>query len=203
MTLKLTKSVENPEPSRRGMTLIELLISLAIIALMTTVALPLFSSYQKRNRLDSDTQLLSGLFNYERALNLSPDYSTRANPTKNFFEIRFTNAGGKWSAALYSAVSGSTNFIDRVDFAGGENLSFKINETNPTGGGDFAVDISGKPPTETASCFLISGQKTAQSCSNSLSITIALSTASSNPGNSKIVQIQNSSNGNLYAVSVL
>ncbi len=140
------------------MTLIELLVSLAIIGLLTAVALPVFSTYQRQNALNLGVKNLEQLFYYSRALNNNPSYSSRnyseeiANANKRYgIKIKPTGSGKK--AVLYPAenVGDDSRAIDTVVFDPRTTFEF----TDGTGRvitGDVIVYISADPPNEVVSC---------------------------------------------------
>lgn len=139
-----------------GMTLIELLVSLAIIILLTAVALPIFSSFQRRNTLNLDTRNLEQLFYYSRTLNNNPSYGSRdygATNADKRYGIKITPSKNK--ATLYPINNtgdvDTSKEIDNVKLDSRETLEFR----NNVGGkidGNLIVYISGDPPNETVSC---------------------------------------------------
>jgi len=141
------------------MTLIELLVSLAIIALLTAVALPIFSTFQRRNTLNLDAKNLEQLFNYSRTLNNNPSFGSRsfssdpANADKRY-GIKISNSSKK--AVLYPAdsVGDDSKAIDSVKFDSRETLEFisNVGDSWLPIAGDLTVYISGNPPNETVSC---------------------------------------------------
>jgi len=137
------------------MTLIELLISLSIIVLMTGVAFPLFSYYQKRSLVDTDIKNFVQLFNYARALQNNPEnFSRIADQNQGYnYVIKFKNRDNINRATLYSSANGvidETYSIDKVDFS--EDISIIDQDGNPFGGDGLTLTLSGTSPKEIISC---------------------------------------------------
>lgn len=132
------------------MTLIELLISLAIIGLMVGIAFPIFSYYQRRSKVDTDIRNFVSLFNYARALQNNPDNFSRTDPTRDYsYEIKFTNNGDTIKAELYSLADTGT-IIDKVDFSEDINVRFQDNSSN--NGDGLTMNFTGSPPREIITC---------------------------------------------------
>ena len=129
------------------MTLIELLVSLFIVAVMTVVAIPLFSSYQKRNTLDSDAQSIAQFFSYARAVNSNPDVMTRLNAAgESYFEINIKNANNGKIITLYPK-SDPSYVMDKFYLNSAEQLTINGSDLS-----DFTVSVRGKPPKESITC---------------------------------------------------
>lgn len=159
MSLSSQKGVESPERSRRGMTLIELLISLAIIGLMTGIAFPLFSYYQRRSQVDNDVRNFVQLFNYARALQNNPENISRiADQNQGYnYVIKFTNTNDIKRATLYSSANGvidETYPIDKVDFSEDISTTYRHGGSSPRtdDGSDLVIKFNGTPPKETVTC---------------------------------------------------
>lgn len=135
---------------KRGMTLIELLISLSIIAMMTGVAMPAFSYYQRRSTVDNDAQALVQMLNYARALQSNPDNFSRNGPNGEWsYEIRLTNVGSNRNVALYSAADPNT-IIDQLTLS--ENIQVGYQSVPADLGNGLKISFSGKPPKEVVTC---------------------------------------------------
>ncbi|MEI6144077.1 MAG: type II secretion system protein [Candidatus Berkelbacteria bacterium] len=144
----------------RGMTLIELLISLAIIGMMTGIAFPIFSYYQKRSTADSDIRNFVSLFNYARSLQNNPENVSRLDSNKKYnYEIKFTNSSNINRAELYLKTDDPAGpiIVDKIDFA--EDIM-----VNGTVGGDgLTITFGGTLPDENIICSPID-------CSTSIAI---------------------------------
>lgn len=159
MKLSSKKRAESPERSRRSMTLIELLISLAIIGLMTGIAFPLFSYYQKRSLVDTDIKNFVQLFNYARALQNNPEnFSRIADQNQGYnYVIKFTNINNINRATLYSSANGvidETYVIDKVDFSESIFITYQDIFTNRSGN-NLILSFSGTPPREVVTCSIL------------------------------------------------
>lgn len=174
---------------KKGMTLIELLISLFIVALMTGVAMPIFSSYQRRNTLDTDAHSMASIFAYARTLQNNPDVFSRfADPTTTGYTIKIST--GSRRVIIYPK-NDPNYIIDQFALARGENLTISANPTAPSAA-DLTISFSGKPPTETISCD-------PGNCSQSLTLTLSLA---NNSAISRTIFIQNTTANQYFSVTV-
>jgi len=141
---------------KRGMTLIELLISLSIIAMMTGVAIPAFSYYQRRSAVDNDAQALVQMFNYARALQNNPDNFSRNGMDDAWkYELRLTNYGSNRQMILYSTADLDSNnqptvIIDQLTLSEDIQVGYQIG--SPNKGNGLTITFSGKPPAEIVTC---------------------------------------------------
>ncbi len=133
---------------RSGMTLIELLVSLAIIVLMVGITFPIFSYYQKRSTVESDINNFVSLFNYARALQNNPDSFSRSSSDNYSFIIKLTNNSSTHRAELFSSAD-PTTVIDTANFS--ENIAVNT-DTNKSDG--LTLSFSGKSPNEIISCSI-------------------------------------------------
>lgn len=179
------------------MTLIELLVSLFIVGLLTAVAMPLFSSYQRKNTLVSDAESLSQLFSYSRALLQNPEISARVSAKKGYV----IKLSAKNNTAEIIEAGNQNNQIDKIIFDSREKLSF--NSDGVATSDEIEVTISGKPPKEIMECRQIKpdGSSNVISCASKLLINI---TATGVAGASKKIIVQNSNNvtGELFSISM-
>ena len=169
---------------KRGMTLIELLISLFIIALMTGVAMPLFSVYQRRNILDNDVQSVAQMFAYARALQNNPDIFTRLNASGlNNLVVKISTVSGTKRIEVYPNNDNNdpSYIIDHHDLDSSESLSISTNNGDFTTADDFTISFSGKPPAEVMTCAPME-------CNQSLALRLYLTSDSTVD---RTVQIQN------------
>lgn len=143
-----------------GMTLVELLVSLGIIGLLTAVALPIFSTFQRRNILRLDAKNLEQIFYYSRTLNNNPSYSSRnlgagykdGAGNEKRYGIKITRGDNR--ATLYPIGADGNidtgNAVESWKFDSRETL--KITAGNTEVAGDLVIFISGDLPNETVSC---------------------------------------------------
>ncbi len=72
--------------NQSGFTLIEVLLSVAIIAMLVGVSLPIYETYARRNDLDLTVQgtaaMLRRAATYARAMNKDSIWSVKVEPTK-------------------------------------------------------------------------------------------------------------------------
>ena len=166
---------------KRGMTLIELLISLFIIALMTGVAMPLFSTYQRRNILDNDAQSVAQMFAYARALQNNPDIFTRLNTSGlNNLVVKISTVSGTKRIEVYPN-NDPSYIIDHHDLDSNESLRISTDNGDFTTVDNFTISFSGKPPAEVMTCALME-------CNQSLALRLYLTSDSTVD---RTVQIQN------------
>lgn len=162
------------------MTLIELLVSIGIIALLAAVSLPIFSSYQRQNKLNLDAKNLEQLFYYSRTLNNNPSYNSRNSGARNRDaqgnEKRYgvKIALGEKKATLHPINSAgdidSSKELDSLKFDSRATLELKA--AGVLISQDLTIYISGDPPNETVSCSLAGPVQ--PDCSQVVSIKITL-----------------------------
>jgi prepilin-type N-terminal cleavage/methylation domain-containing protein len=171
--------------SQQGMTLIELLISLSIIALMTAIAIPMFSSYQRRASLNSDADAVAQLIEYARSLNANPNYQ-RYSTERGAYTIKISNdPRGNPRVELYSEADPDI-VLDSVKIS-------DYHEISPT---VYSFNLSGKSPMERIWSCNGSGEF---NCPNPLDITLRVKR--SNLG--KIIRVNNSNNSQNFSVEVI
>lgn len=113
-----------------GMTMVELVIVIAIIALLVTLALPTFSDYVRKGRRAEAQQLLLNWANNQeiwRATN--PTYADSTTvlgvPTHDFFTFTITNVSAT-SYTLTATASGN-QCRDRATQSGASSSSLSCN----------------------------------------------------------------------------
>ena len=193
---------------KRGMTLIELLISLSIIAMMTGVAIPLFSSSQNRNSINSDAQAVAQMFSYAAALQNNPDSFSRNHPNPDPYLIdgRVTlkiltatpSISEKITTVMIYSTSSPGIIYDRLILGSREDI--KLNGSLLADDQEFVVDFSGKSPSEKITCSILrSGVPSALDCSTSLNILV---TSTRDSEISRNVSITNTNPANFKYFSV-
>lgn len=123
LTTVLTKATARPGANAKGFTIIELMVSVAILAIIAAFAAPSLTTFIKNSRLEQQSQEFYALLNKARQLAItsgrrvfickSSDITT---PTCNI------TANGEWDLGklIYSAPAGTTiptpssNFISHV-----------------------------------------------------------------------------------------
>lgn len=125
---------------RRSMTLIELLISLSIIAMMTVIAIPMFSSYQRRASLNNDVDGIAQLIEYARALHDNPDYQ------------RYSIDGAQNSSYIIKISKDYNNngIVQLVTYADQETIidSVKLSSYEEISPENYSFSIYGESPNE-------------------------------------------------------
>jgi prepilin-type N-terminal cleavage/methylation domain-containing protein len=168
-----------------GMTLIELLISLSIIALMTVIAIPIFSSYQRRASLNSNANAIAQLIEYARSLHANPDYQ-RYSTESGVYTIKISNnAGGNPKIELYSEADPSV-ILDSVKLSSYEEIA-------PA---SYSFSFIGKTPEE--KIWSCNGSRL-YNCPNPLNITVRVK----NTSLGKTIRINNSTSSQNFSVEVI
>jgi len=149
---------------KRGMTLIELLVSLSIIAIMAGVAMPIFSNYQRSSALDNDAQAVAQMFSYARALQNNPDIATR-NKDESYV-LKISQTSGSKKIKIYSKTA-PESIIDQYILNSSKEVSISTN-SGSVSDDDFLVTFSGRSPADVITCD-------PKTCSQTLAIKIYLS----------------------------
>lgn len=90
----------------RGVTLVEMLIVVAIIGLMVAVALPAFSSIQRRSAVRAACKELQTIFHLARSRAIARGTNTG---------VKFLRLGGEWCYAIYDDADGDGVRNDDID----------------------------------------------------------------------------------------
>lgn len=106
----------------KGFTLIELMIVLALVAILAFVALPGSRMIIESNRQTSLTNSMLGLLNYARSEALRRSESVEITPTGDQFIASIAAGGGTTTIREIESPSGDAS-IDRID-GGASNLIF-------------------------------------------------------------------------------
>lgn len=188
---------------KKATTLIELLVSLAIIALLAAVALPMFSVYQRRNQINSDAETINSSLILARAALNNPDIFARSD---NQIKIVFTYNSSAKSYSFQSFAKGiiddPENLIDLYQLFPNEEIEVTMNDSrgSPTiFTRDFAILLSGKTPNETFSCFKITTREMGVNCNQSISIKISSTRLG---GTEKTIIINNTTASQLFSINI-
>ncbi len=107
-----------PKRTASGFTLIELMITLAVLAIITAVALPSYNAYVQRSRVPVALDALSA-------------YATR-------MEQRYQDTGNYGAAACGSAVPTPANFTVTCTLTDGATSNNQVFTATATGSGQMA-----------------------------------------------------------------
>jgi len=109
------------------MTLVELLISLSIIAVMVVITMPLLSSYQKRAALNNDVDSIVQLIEYARTLHNNPDFQMHSSQSSGY-KIGISNdTNGASVVELYSLADPEVS-IDSVKLSNYEEIVSEVKD---------------------------------------------------------------------------
>ena len=115
------------EPSRSaGFTLIEILVTIAIAAILLALAAPSFTTMVKNNRLKAQTDGLTAALNYARNTALSQALTVEVCPIGN---LNSTTCGTNWASGwiVVSDPSGTPTLLQsHQTVAGGPTLSSSV-----------------------------------------------------------------------------
>lgn len=88
MKQQLKLSGKNLGVKKNGFTLMELLVTIVIAAILASLALPMFTSTLDRSRLTSHTNLMVGALNYARSESINRKVNIQLAMTTNGWEVR-------------------------------------------------------------------------------------------------------------------
>ncbi len=152
--------------TQRGFTIIELMITVGLLGVMLTIAVPSFSSIFKQNRLASQTNSILSSLNYARGQTINQNQNVIVQPIaagtnwSGGWKIRVNGADiqffeGVENASLTSSAATITYQSDGSLSAAG-NITLTLTPNNcPTGNSDVRVvtiTLSGQSASATAVC---------------------------------------------------
>ena len=138
--------------NKSGFTLVELMVVVAIIGILTAVAIPNFKSYQAKAKTSEAKLALSGLYNAEIGLMGDEDtYGTCLNymgvdaPTNNYYAIGFS---AKFAAPDNTDCDGGDESYPQSKKVGGEVMADIVDISGSTysvdeGGSEFIASAQG------------------------------------------------------------
>jgi|CXWL01.1.fsa_nt_gi type IV pilus assembly protein PilE len=131
-------SAAKPPIALRGFTLIELMIAVAVVAILAAVAMPSYTEYIKRShRSNARTTLVGAAQWMERAATASGSYPVTASITAGIMAVE----GSRYSVAAVSA-SGQTFTFTATPAAGTPQATDKC--------GNLTIDQAGRKTTSVA-----------------------------------------------------
>lgn len=128
----------------RGFTLIELIITILVAAILTAIAVPAFDSFVKNDRDSAQVNSLAYSMNYARSEAVKRDLAVSVCPSLDGLNCN----GAAWASGW---------MVYYVDPTTGANVSL---QTVPALAGSNTVTSHGAPTTSTGITFLSSGMAT-------------------------------------------
>ena len=121
------------EMSQAGFTLVELMIVVAIIGILASIAIPNYQKYQAKARTSEGKIQLAAAYTAEKSFfveygaytsclgsaGYAPDLGSSANPSNRFYAIGVGTAAGGGSATCGTGIGASSQFCNGVGWANG------------------------------------------------------------------------------------
>ena len=114
-----------------GFTLVELLVSIAVLAILLALAVPSFQNMIMNNRITAKTDALSAALNYARNIALTQNVNVLACP---FSAVNSTACGGNWQSGwiIVSQPASGAAVLFQSNAAGPNDPSVSATATNVT-----------------------------------------------------------------------
>lgn len=146
----------------KGFTLVELMVTLAIVAILATVAVPSFQDMVNNNRLTSQANEFITALNYSRSEAVKRGTSITLTANTDGWQAGWTIGDGTDTIRNYAAFSGGsalTSSSDTVTYkgtgfvSGAADLTFDLcdNRTNETGR-RIKISVTGRVSVSNLSC---------------------------------------------------
>ncbi len=111
-----SKTPNQPRGFEHGFTLIELMVTLAVAAIMMTMAVPSFTSMTKNNRLTTQTNQLV------TALNLARSEAINRRATIDVIALDASNSSNEWGKGWKVVINGGATLKIFQSLEGGSTL---------------------------------------------------------------------------------
>ena len=145
--------------TEKGVTLIELMVTLSLVVILLTVGVPSLAGFISSQKLDSTVQLLKDSYSQARYEAVTRQHSVILCP----LDIASGNCGNNWDEGVLSyldingdnsydpnqdSVLRQNEFPNGIQVSYGKRLQLKLTAKGTTGdSGTFSVDISGSKKT--------------------------------------------------------
>lgn len=114
--------------AQSGFSLVELMVTVAVIAILAVVAFSNMTDFFDRKRLISQTEAIANLIQFARSEAIKHPTSTNANLVS-----ASVNPGASWSVGLSNGTAGCTNAVTCVLSESGANMTRYVTATECTG----------------------------------------------------------------------
>lgn len=130
---------------KKGFTLIELMIVIAIIGILAAVAIPMYSDYTKKSRTSEVQQNLSEMVKMQLVYKEDPNGGDGTKFIDDITTLGFKTSSGKFAAAKNTCKNnGGATTVAKGDYACGKFYAYKIGTvTNGKESPNCAADATG------------------------------------------------------------
>jgi len=135
---------------QQGLTLIELLFTLAIVGILAAVAIPSFSQQMKQDRLVSNANQLQSVFKF-----------ARSEAAKRDREIQLNEDAGEWQVLIAGQAEPLQKFVptdSSISVTGLADLTIATTGEVPGAGNNYLITDGDSDTTDYCLSILVSGQ---------------------------------------------
>lgn len=159
---------------KNGFTLVEILVTISIVALLMIISIPSFRNYKYRNDLSRGADLIQSAVYEARNLALAPQ--TDKADDSGYYVIRFTDESNGNEVAIYEADSEITEFdnmilVKKLDLPSGILIEEGV-ANFPTDGIFFSIEKQGKIVKPEENSDIVIRHKNINSDNDSKTITV-------------------------------